>query len=60
MSLLLIILIGYGGYILYSRPAHVKESIVLYQQSEKEAISREETKHINDNNEGHYKTKYHL
>ncbi len=28
--LLLVILIGYGSYILYSRPAHAKESIALY------------------------------
>lgn len=52
MSLLLIILIGYGGYILYSRPAHINESIALYQQSEKEAITKEQTKHINDNKAG--------
>jgi hypothetical protein len=52
MSLLLMTLIGYGGYILYSRPAHVKQSISLYQQSEKEAIVKEQTKHINDNKAG--------
>ncbi|MDC1068976.1 DUF2178 domain-containing protein [Candidatus Kapabacteria bacterium] len=52
MTLLLTICIGYGGYILYSRPAHVKQSITLYQQSEKEAIEKEQTKHINDNKAG--------
>lgn len=52
MSLLIAICIGYGGYILYSRPAHVKESIALYQQSEKQAIAKEQVKHINDNKAG--------
>lgn len=52
IGLLLIILLGYGSYILYSRPAHVKESIALYQQSEKEAIEKEKAKHINDNKAG--------
>jgi hypothetical protein len=52
MGLLLIILLGYGSYILYSRPAHVKESIAFYQQSDKEAIVKEQTKHINDNKAG--------
>lgn len=52
MGLLLAIFIGYGGYILYSRPAHVKESISFYQQAKKEAIEKEEIKHINDNKVG--------
>ncbi len=52
MGLLLVILLGYGGYVLYSRPAHVKESITFYKQSEKEAIVKEQTKHINDNKAG--------
>ena len=58
IGLLLIILLGYGSYILYSRPAHVKESIALYQQSEKEAIAKEQTKHINDNKAGKMLMKY--
>jgi hypothetical protein len=52
LSLLLLILIGYGSYILYSRPAHAKESISLYEQSKEEAIEKEKTKHINDNKAG--------
>lgn len=52
IGLLLVILLGYGSYILYSRPAHAKESIALYQQSEKEAIEKEIEKHINDNKAG--------
>ena len=52
MSLLLVICIGYGGYIFYSRPAHVKESIELYLKSEKQAIAKEQVKHINDNKAG--------
>jgi len=58
LSLLLIILFVYGSYILYSRPAHVKESIALYQKSEKEAITKEQTKHINDNKAGKTLLKY--
>lgn len=52
MGLLLVVLIGYGGYILYSRPAHAKESTAFYQKSEKEAIEKEKAKHINDNKAG--------
>ncbi len=52
LGLLLFVLLGYGSYILYSRPAHVKESIELYQKSEKEAVAQEEIKHINDNKAG--------
>ena len=52
MSLLFVILIGYGGYILYSRPAHSKQSISLYQQSEKQGIEKEQIKHTNDNKTG--------
>lgn len=52
LCLLLLVLIGYGGYILNSRPAHAKESISLYEQSKEEAIEKEKTKHINDNKTG--------
>jgi hypothetical protein len=52
LSLLLLIFIGYGSYILYSRPAHAKEIISLYEQSKEEAIAKEKTKHINDNKTG--------
>lgn len=52
IALMLVILIGYGGYILFSRPAHAKESIALFQKSEKEAIEQEIVKHTNDNKAG--------
>ena len=52
LTLLTVVLIGYGGYILYSRPAHAKESIALYRSSETEAIAKEKEKHINDNKAG--------
>ena len=52
LGLLTVVLIGYGGYILYSRPAHAKTSIALYQESKVEAIEKEKEKHINDNKAG--------
>ena len=52
LSLLLLVLIGYGSYILYSRPAHSTESIALYQSNKAEAIEKEKEKHINDNKSG--------
>ncbi|MEL6256307.1 MAG: hypothetical protein AAFR87_30165 [Bacteroidota bacterium] len=52
LSLLLLVLIGYGGYILTSRPAHAKESIALYESAKSEAIEKEKEKHINDNKAG--------
>ena len=55
---LVIILVGYGSYILSSRPAHAKESIALYQKSAKEAIVKERAKHINDNKAGKTLMKY--
>jgi len=58
LGLLLIVLVGYGSYILYSRPAHAKESITQYQQSKKETIEKEKTKHINDNKAGKMLIKY--
>ena len=58
LGLLLAVLIGYGGYILYSRPAHVKQSISFYQQSKKEAIAKEQIKHLNDNKAGKMLIKY--
>jgi len=58
LGLLLIVLVGYGSYILYSRPAHAKESIAQYQQSKKEAIEKEKIKHINDNKAGKTLIKY--
>lgn len=57
-SLLVLVLIGYGSYILFSRPAHAKESIALYEQSKSEAIEAEKTKHINDNKTGKMLMKY--
>jgi len=52
LSLLLLVLLGYGAFILYSRPAHVKESIALYGQNKEEALEKETAKHINDNKAG--------
>lgn len=52
LSLLTVVLIGYGSYILYSRPAHARESIAMYQSSEADAIASEKEKHINDNKAG--------
>ena len=52
LSLLLAILLGYGSYMLYSRPAHAKEIIKLHQKSPDEAIKKEMAKHINDNKTG--------
>ena len=52
LGLLLVILIGYGSYILYSRPAHAKESIALYKKSKPDAIEKEKIKHLNDNKTG--------
>lgn len=52
LGLLLLVLIGYGSYILSSRPAHAKQSIELYQQSKVEALEKEQIKHINDNRVG--------
>lgn len=49
---LILVLIGYGSYILNSRPAHVTQSIALYEKSEIEAIEKEKEKHINDNKAG--------
>ena len=52
LGLLIFILIGYGSFILYSRPAHAKDSIELYEKSKTDAISQEVTKHLNDNKAG--------
>jgi hypothetical protein len=51
-GLLLAILLGYGSYIIYSRPAHAKEMIRIYQHDPEEAIKIEMTKHIKDNKAG--------
>jgi len=52
LGLLLIILIGYGSFILYSRPAHAKISIELFEKSETEGMVKEKAKHISDNKAG--------
>jgi len=52
LGLFVVLLIGYGAFILYSRPAHAKQSITLYQKSTSEAIEREIDKHVNDNKAG--------
>ncbi len=52
LGLILALLLGYGSYIIYSRPAHAKEIIGLYQKSSEEAIKQETFKHENDNKAG--------
>ncbi len=52
LALLILVLVGYGGYILYSRPAHAKDSIARYEQNKVQAIEMERAKHINDNKVG--------
>ncbi len=52
LGLILVILIGYGGYILQSRPAHAKEAIALYQKDREEGIKKEIEKHETDNKAG--------
>jgi len=58
LSLLLVVLMGYGSYILYSRPAHAVESIERYQKSKIDGIEQEKAKHINDNKAGKTLLKY--
>ena len=57
-ALLLVVLIGYGGYILYSRPAHATQSIRQFEQSETDAVVMEIEKHTNDNKAGKFLMKY--
>jgi len=52
MVLLLVALIGYGAYIMQSRPAHAKDSIALYEKSKSEGIEKEIAKHTSDNKSG--------
>lgn len=52
LGLLLAILLGYGSYILYSRPAHAKEIITIYKTSPEEAVKLEIAKHEKDNKAG--------
>lgn len=52
LAILLTVLIGYGGYILYSRPTHAKSSVEMYEKSPQEAIAQEIEKHVNDNKAG--------
>ena len=58
LGLLLVVLIGYGGYILYSRPAHARASIARFQNSKEDAIEKEKAKHINDNKSGKMLLRY--
>ncbi len=51
-GILVVALVGYGSYILYSRPAHAAESIAQFEKSKAEAIVLEKEKHINDNKAG--------
>ena len=52
LALLILVLIGYGSFILFDRPAHAKESIALFESSSVEGIEKEQAKHINDNKAG--------
>ncbi len=52
LGLLILILMGYGAYIVYSRPVHARESISLYEHSPSKAIEAEIKKHIDDNKLG--------
>lgn len=58
LSLLVLILIGYGGFILYDRPSHSNEAIVMFKSSPDEAVKQEVAKHINDNKAGKTLMKY--
>jgi len=58
LTLIVIAGIGYGGYVIYSRPAHVKTSIAAYKNSKEEAVKLEIQKHITDNNAGKSLLKY--
>ncbi|WP_448554926.1 hypothetical protein [Thalassotalea montiporae] len=52
LGFLVIVLIGYGGFILQSRVVHVTQSEALYQSSPPEAIVTELNKHNSDNKIG--------
>ncbi|MBO9490368.1 hypothetical protein J7384_08345 [Endozoicomonas sp. G2_1] len=52
IGFLITVLIGYGGYILQSRPAHVAQSEALYHSSPIQAVAREIDKHTSDNQIG--------
>lgn len=58
LGLLILLLIGYGSYILHSRPNHAEQSILLYQKQKTEAIEKEKIKHINDNKAGKFLMKF--
>ncbi len=58
LGLLILILVGYGGFILYDRPAHAKESIALYEESKAKAREQEKSKHSNDNKAGNNLLRY--
>ena len=58
LGILIAIFIGYGGFILYSRPAHAKESIELYKKSKTDALEKEKEKHISDNKAGNILLKF--
>jgi len=58
LGLLAVVLIGYGAFIITSRPAHASKSIALYEKSKEEGKQKEIEKHINDNKAGKTLTKF--
>lgn len=52
LGLLLLVLIGYGSYILTSRPAFAAQSIADYHQTPEQTLVQVKAKHINDNKAG--------
>jgi hypothetical protein len=44
LGLMFVVLLGYGSYILFSRPAHVNTMQVLYEKNPKEALQIETVK----------------
>lgn len=48
LGLALVVLIGYGAYVIQSRPAHVNEMQIAYEQSAQSAIKAEIAKQAKD------------
>ena len=52
LGLLSLVLVGYGSFILYSRPQHAKQSMEIFENNWQEGVEKEKEKHINDNKAG--------